>query len=162
MANKEHRVKQSLGLLEVCGLALAISCADIMAKSASITLVALEKTNGSGWTVIKLPVMWPPCRRPSPPVHSLPSSETAWWPTKSSPGPEKGSCARRLPRPPSCNLSLKRQGRLMSFRQRQQKSFPSNTAWFSCNLCLDRNVRARRASRARFAFTPASEVRRNG
>ncbi|HHI0053058.1 TPA: BMC domain-containing protein [Klebsiella quasipneumoniae] len=53
-ANKEHRVKQSLGLLEVCGLALAISCADIMAKSASITLVALEKTNGSGWTVIKI------------------------------------------------------------------------------------------------------------
>jgi len=47
-------VKQSLGLLEVCGLALAISCADIMAKSASITLVALEKTNGSGWTVIKI------------------------------------------------------------------------------------------------------------
>ncbi|HCI6030001.1 BMC domain-containing protein [Klebsiella quasipneumoniae] len=54
MANKEHRVKLSLGLLEVCGLALAISCADIMAKSASITLVALEKTNGSGWTVIKI------------------------------------------------------------------------------------------------------------
>jgi microcompartment protein CcmL/EutN len=54
MANKEHRVKQSLGLLEVCGLALAISCADIMAKSASITLVALEKTNGSGWMVIKI------------------------------------------------------------------------------------------------------------
>jgi microcompartment protein CcmL/EutN len=25
-----------------------------MAKSASITLVALEKTNGSGWTVIKI------------------------------------------------------------------------------------------------------------
>ena len=47
-------MKQSLGLLEVCGLALAISCADIMAKSASITLVALEKTNGSGWTVIKI------------------------------------------------------------------------------------------------------------
>ena len=47
-------MKQSLGLLEVCGLAPAISCADIMAKSASITLVALEKTNGSGWTVIKI------------------------------------------------------------------------------------------------------------
>lgn len=47
-------MKQSLGLLEVCGLALAISCADIMAKSASITLLALEKTNGSGWMVIKI------------------------------------------------------------------------------------------------------------
>ena len=47
-------MKQSLGLLEVSGLALAISCADAMAKAASITLVGLEKTNGSGWTLIKI------------------------------------------------------------------------------------------------------------
>ena len=47
-------MKQSLGLLEVSGLALAICCADAMAKAASITLVGLEKTNGSGWTVIKI------------------------------------------------------------------------------------------------------------
>ena len=47
-------MKQSRGLLEVSGLALAISCADVMAKAASITLVGLEKTNGSGWTVIKI------------------------------------------------------------------------------------------------------------
>ncbi|ADO48008.1 microcompartments protein [[Enterobacter] lignolyticus SCF1] len=47
-------MKQSLGLLEVSGLALAISCADVMAKAASITLVGLEKTQGSGWTVIKI------------------------------------------------------------------------------------------------------------
>lgn len=47
-------MKQSLGLLEVSGLALAIRCADVMAKAASITLVGLEKTNGSGWTVIKI------------------------------------------------------------------------------------------------------------
>ncbi|MDT7450460.1 BMC domain-containing protein [Citrobacter koseri] len=47
-------MKQSLGLLEVSGLAFAISCADVMAKAASITLVGLERTNGSGWTVIKI------------------------------------------------------------------------------------------------------------
>ena len=47
-------MKQSLGLLEVSGLALAISCADFMAKAASITLVGLEKTHGSGWTLIKI------------------------------------------------------------------------------------------------------------
>ncbi|EEZ0359768.1 BMC domain-containing protein [Escherichia coli] len=47
-------MKQSLGLLEVSGLALAISCADVMAKAASITLIGLEKTHGSGWTVIKI------------------------------------------------------------------------------------------------------------
>ena len=40
-------MKQSLGLLEVSGLALAITCADAMAKAAAITLLALEKTNGS-------------------------------------------------------------------------------------------------------------------
>jgi microcompartment protein CcmL/EutN len=47
-------VKQSLGLLEVSGLALAITCADAMAKAAIITLLALEKTNGSGWMVVKI------------------------------------------------------------------------------------------------------------
>ncbi len=55
-ATKEHSVKQSLGLLEVSGLALSPSVArDLMlAKAASITLVGLERTNGSGWTVIKI------------------------------------------------------------------------------------------------------------
>lgn len=155
-------MKQSLGLLEVCGLALAISCADIMAKSASITLVALEKTNGSGWTVIKITGDVASVQAAITTGAQFASSETAWWPTNSSPGPEKGSCARRLPRPPSCNLSLKRQGRLMSFRQRQQKSFPSNTAWSAATCASIQNVHARRVSRARFAFIPASEVKRNG
>ncbi|EHG6149641.1 BMC domain-containing protein [Escherichia fergusonii] len=47
-------MKQSLGLLEVSGLALAISCADVMAKAAAITLVGFEKTNGSGWMMITI------------------------------------------------------------------------------------------------------------
>lgn len=47
-------MKQSLGLLEVSGLALAICCADAMAKAAAVTLLGLEKTNGNGWTVIKI------------------------------------------------------------------------------------------------------------
>ncbi len=47
-------MKQSLGLLEVSGLALAITCADAMAKAAAITLLAPEKTNGSGWMVVKI------------------------------------------------------------------------------------------------------------
>lgn len=46
-------MKQSLGLLEVSGLALAITCADA-AKAAAITLLAPEKTNGSGWMVVKI------------------------------------------------------------------------------------------------------------
>lgn len=78
-------MKQSLGLLEVSGLALAISCADVMAKAASITLVGLEKTNGSGWMVIKIIGMWPPSRRPFPPVSVSLTSEMDWWLIKSYP-----------------------------------------------------------------------------
>lgn len=47
-------MKTSLGLLEVSGLALAIGAADAMAKSASINLIGIEKTNGSGWMLIRL------------------------------------------------------------------------------------------------------------
>lgn len=47
-------MKTSLGLLEVSGLALAIGAADAMAKAASVTLIGMEKTNGSGWMLIRL------------------------------------------------------------------------------------------------------------
>lgn len=47
-------MKQSLGLLEVSDLALAINCADVMARATSVTLVGLKKTNGSDWTVTKI------------------------------------------------------------------------------------------------------------
>nr|WP_269846044.1 BMC domain-containing protein [Yersinia enterocolitica] len=43
-----------MGLLEVSGLALAIGAADVMAKAASVTLIGIEKTNGSGWMLIRL------------------------------------------------------------------------------------------------------------
>ncbi len=47
-------MKPSLGLLEVKGLALAIACADAMAKAAAITLLDLEKTQGAGWMTIPI------------------------------------------------------------------------------------------------------------
>ncbi|WP_337263767.1 MULTISPECIES: BMC domain-containing protein [unclassified Serratia (in: enterobacteria)] len=47
-------MKTSLGLLEVSGLALAIGAADAMAKAASVQLVGMEKTNGSGWMLLRL------------------------------------------------------------------------------------------------------------
>jgi microcompartment protein CcmL/EutN len=47
-------VKQSLGLIEVRGLALAVEVADAMAKSAAIRLAGVEKTNGGGWMTIKV------------------------------------------------------------------------------------------------------------
>lgn len=47
-------MKTSLGLLEVSGLALAIGAADAMAKATSVSLIDIEKTNGSGWMLIRL------------------------------------------------------------------------------------------------------------
>ncbi len=102
-------MKQSLGLLEVCGLALAISCADIMAKSASITLLALEKTNGSGWMVIKITGDVASVQAAITTGAHFAEQRNGRWPTRLSPGPEKGSCSQRHPPPPSLNLSLKRQ-----------------------------------------------------
>lgn len=54
LSEKEDRMKQSLGLLEVSGLALAIEVADAMAKSAAITLAGIEQTKGSGWMMIRI------------------------------------------------------------------------------------------------------------
>ena len=79
------------------GLALAISCADIMAKSASITLVALEKTNGSGWMVIKITGDVASVQAAITTGASLPNSETVWWLIKSSPDPEKDPASRGSP-----------------------------------------------------------------
>ncbi|MBJ7221571.1 MULTISPECIES: BMC domain-containing protein [unclassified Brenneria] len=47
-------MKTSLGLLEVSGLALAIGVADVMAKAASVTIIGMESTKGSGWTLVKI------------------------------------------------------------------------------------------------------------
>lgn len=47
-------MKQSLGLLEVRGLALAIEVADAMVKSASVTLLGVEKTKGGGWMLVQI------------------------------------------------------------------------------------------------------------
>lgn len=71
-------MKQSLGLLEVSGLALAISCADVMAKAASITLLGMEKTNGSGWTVIKVAGDVASVQ-PSSLAPTLRKRVTGWW-----------------------------------------------------------------------------------
>lgn len=154
-------MKQSLGLLEVCGLALAISCADIMAKSASITLVALEKTNGSGWTVIKITGDVASVQAAITTGAQFAEQRNGLVAHKVIARPGEGILPAEAP-PPSWNLSLKSQRRLMSFLKRQQKSPSSNKAWSAATCAWIPNVRARRASRAPFAFIPASEVKRNG
>ena len=155
-------MKQSLGLLEVCGLALAISCADIMAKSASITLVALEKTNGSGWTVIKITGDVASVQAAITTGAQFAEQRNGLVAHKVIARPGEGILPAEAPHPPSWNLSLKSQRRLMSFLKRQQKSPSSNKAWSAATCAWIPNVRARRASRAPFAFIPASEVKRNG
>ncbi|MCZ9211500.1 BMC domain-containing protein [Escherichia albertii] len=47
-------MNNALGLVETKGLVGAIEAADAMVKSANVQLVGLEKTNGSGWTLIKI------------------------------------------------------------------------------------------------------------
>ncbi len=47
-------MKQSLGLLEVSGLAWPSPAPIAMAKAAAITAARPEKTNGSGWMVVKI------------------------------------------------------------------------------------------------------------
>ena len=45
---------QSIGLIEIKGLAAAIMVADTMVKVATIQINGLEKTKGAGWITIKI------------------------------------------------------------------------------------------------------------
>lgn len=45
-------MKEALGMVEVRGLALAITVADGMAKAANVTLAGIERARGQGWMTI--------------------------------------------------------------------------------------------------------------
>lgn len=47
-------MKGTLGLIEVTGLSLAITVADVMVKRASVELSEIENSNGSGWMLVKV------------------------------------------------------------------------------------------------------------
>lgn len=47
-------MQHSLGLIEVSGMSLAITVADVMAKTAQIRLIGVERTIGSGWMLVKI------------------------------------------------------------------------------------------------------------
>lgn len=47
-------MRQSLGLVEIQGLAAAVVAADAMVKAANITLLGLERANGMGYHTIKV------------------------------------------------------------------------------------------------------------
>lgn len=47
-------MNEALGLIEIKGLSAAINILDTMLKVASVELIDIEKTNGSGWMTIKV------------------------------------------------------------------------------------------------------------
>ena len=47
-------MQHSLGLIEVSGMSLAITVADVMVKTAQIRLIGVERTIGSGWMLVKI------------------------------------------------------------------------------------------------------------
>ena len=47
-------LNQSLGLIEVQGLAAAVEAADAAVKSANVELIGYELTKGGGWVVVKI------------------------------------------------------------------------------------------------------------
>ena len=47
-------MKEALGLVEVSGLSNAILIADVMVKTADVTIVDVEKVDGGGWMMIKV------------------------------------------------------------------------------------------------------------
>lgn len=47
-------MKESLGLVEIMGLSTAVLTADTMLKTANVSLLEIENTNGEGYMVIKV------------------------------------------------------------------------------------------------------------
>lgn len=155
-------MKQSLGLLEVCGLALAISCADIMAKSASITLVALEKTNGSGWTVIKITGDVASVQAAITTGAQFAEQRNGLVAHKVIVRPGEGILRAEAPPPSVMQPEPEASGTADVVSPAPAEELPQQHGVVSCNCASIQNVHARRVSRARFAFIPASEVKRNG
>lgn len=129
-------MKQSLGLLEVCGLALAISCADIMAKSASITLLALEKTNGSGWMVIKITGDVASVQAAITTGAQFAEQRNGLVAHKVIAVPGEGSCSQR--HPPSLIEPEPEASEIADVvSEAPAEEAPQESELVSCNLCLD-------------------------
>lgn len=155
-------MKQSLGLLEVCGLALAISCADIMAKSASITLLALEKTNGSGWMVIKITGDVASVQAAITTGAHFAEQRNGLVAHKVIARPGEGILLAETP-PPSVIEPEPEESEIADVvSEAPAEEARRNQNWSVATCVWIQNVLARRANLARFAFIPVSEVKRNG
>lgn len=47
-------MNQALGLIEVVGYACAVNTSDVMAKTANVSIIGIERAKGSGWLSIKV------------------------------------------------------------------------------------------------------------
>ncbi|MBM7711532.1 BMC domain-containing protein [Enterococcus xiangfangensis] len=47
-------MNQALGLIEVVGYACAVNTADVMVKTANVSVIGIERAKGSGWLSIKV------------------------------------------------------------------------------------------------------------
>ena len=155
-------MKQSLGLLEVCGLALAISCADIMAKSASITLLALEKTNGSGWMVIKITGDVASVQAAITTGAQFAEQRNGLVAHKVIARPGEGILLAETPSPSVIEPEPEASEIADVVSEAPAEEARRNQNWSAAICVWIQNVRARRANLVRFAFIPASEVKRNG
>lgn len=45
---------EALGMVETCGLATAVTVADIMVKTADVKLLGVERAKGQGWITVKI------------------------------------------------------------------------------------------------------------
>lgn len=129
-------MKQSLGLLEVSGLALAINCADVMAKAASITLVGLEKTNGSGWTVIKITGDVASVQSAIITGASFADLQNGLVAHKVIARPGEGILSRATPVPAPMKDAAQQPDTEVVADESEPEEHPADRA-VSCNLCLD-------------------------
>lgn len=47
-------MNQALGIIEVVGFTCAVKTADVMAKTATVSIIGIERAKGSGWLTIKI------------------------------------------------------------------------------------------------------------
>ncbi|PIA11108.1 microcompartment protein (plasmid) [Klebsiella variicola] len=132
-------MKQSLGLLEVSGLALAITCADAMAKAAAITLLALEKTNGSGWMVVKIAGDVASVQAAVMTGAELADRQQGLVAQKVIARPGAGLLPARVEAPsPAPDAALEEENAtVMDERRDSADTLPRPAEQVTCNLCLD-------------------------
>lgn len=121
-----------------------------MAKAASIMLVGLEKTNGSGWTLIKI-------------TGDVASVNAAIATGASFAGQRNGLVAHKVIARPGDGILPHTTEALTGTVETSETPVTTVTSEIiSCNLCLDPACQRQKVSPAHFACTPISEGSSSG